>query len=72
MSDDPFLNDELHVIRVPLGRWIKRVDERSGNVPFMAYGMESSVLLIWTDGSYTTKPADSVFPASNWKVWDIE
>jgi hypothetical protein len=67
------LETELLTVTVPLGRWLKRIDERSGvSWPVLAYGMESCVLVIWSDGKHTTKPVDAPFPASNWKVWEIE
>lgn len=71
MNVEELTDANVHVITAPLGRWLKRIDECPGrSVPFMAYGMESCVLLIWSDGSHTTRAVDAVFPASNWKVWE--
>ncbi len=67
------IEEDIHTITVPLGRWVRRNDEKpEGKFPVMAYGMESCVLVVWSDGSHTTRPVDSVFPASNWKVWEDE
>ncbi len=54
----------------PNGRWLRRLDCR-GDVkhPVLAYGMDSCVLLIWSDGSHTTAGKESHFPSSNWEVW---
>ncbi len=71
MSIEELADADVHVITAPIGRWLKRTDECGGRpVPIMAYGMESCVLLIWSDGTHTTRAPDAVFPASNWKVWE--
>ena len=65
------LETGVHAITAPLGRWLKRTDERPNmKTPIMAYGMENCVLVIWSDGSHTTRPTTSLFPASNWKIWE--
>lgn len=64
------LIEREHTITAPLGRWLKRTDEQLDRcMPIMAYGMESCVFIIWSDGSHTTRACDALFPASNWKVW---
>lgn len=71
MSEE--VQDGLHAITVPKGRWVTRTDDRPNmKTPIMAYGMESCVLIVWSDGSHTTGPTTTLFPASNWKVWEEE
>lgn len=67
-DDDDMMEATLHTIAVPTGRWVRRVDERSGWSPIMAYGMGSCVFVVWSDGSHTTMRAEARLPASNWEV----
>lgn len=63
--------DPVYVTAVPEGKWLRRIDDRKDkNVPILAYGMGTCVFLIWSDGSYSLKPVDTVFPVTNWKVWE--
>lgn len=58
-------------IAVPTGKWVRRTDERPDvNVPVLAYGLGERVLVVWSDGSHTTEPAEWTVPASNWEVWE--
>jgi hypothetical protein len=65
------MSDPRYVTAVPRGRWLRRTDDRKDvNVPILAYGMESCVFLIWSDGSHSLKPLDTVFPTTNWTLWE--
>lgn len=65
------MTDPRYVTKAPIGRWLRRTDESiESKAPVLAYGMESCVLVLWTDGTHTLHPTGTTFPASNWVIWE--
>lgn len=65
------MSDSRYITTVPKGRWLRRTDDRKDRtVPILAYGMESGVFVIWSDGTHSLKPAETTFPTANWTLWE--